>query len=70
MYGNRAVAEQLMNSMKQVPGTADLRIQQPFNNPNLTVNVDRLWYIIEEVFSTIEGPQQDCMLGAAVHKAA
>ncbi|MBV8672041.1 MAG: efflux RND transporter permease subunit, partial [Acidobacteriaceae bacterium] len=41
MYGNRAVAEQLMNRMKQVPGTADLRIQQPFNNPNLTIDVDR-----------------------------
>ncbi|KAK9821690.1 hypothetical protein WJX74_008619 [Apatococcus lobatus] len=26
------------------------------------ISVDRLWYIIEEVFSTIEGPQQDCLL--------
>ena len=41
LYGNRAVAEQLINTIKQVPGTADLRIQQPFDNPNLTVNVDR-----------------------------
>ena len=41
MYGDRAVAEQLMNEMRQIPGTADLRIQQPFDNPNLTVNVDR-----------------------------
>jgi len=41
MYGDRDVAEQLMNRMKQVPGTADLRIQQPFNNPELMVNVDR-----------------------------
>ena len=41
MYGDRTVAEQLMNRMKQIPGTADLRIQQPFDNPNLTVNVDR-----------------------------
>ena len=41
MYGNRAVAEQLMNKIKHVGGTADLRIQQPFDNPNLTVDVDR-----------------------------
>jgi multidrug efflux pump subunit AcrB len=41
MYGDRAAAEQLMNRMKQIPGTADLRIQQPFDNPNLTVDVDR-----------------------------
>ena len=41
LYGNRAVAEKLINTIKQVPGTADLRIQQPFDDPNLTVNVDR-----------------------------
>ncbi len=41
LYGNRAVAEQLINRIKLVPGTADLRIQQPFDDPNLTVNVDR-----------------------------
>ena len=41
MYGNRAVAEQLLNKIKMVGGTADLRIQQPFDNPSLTVNVDR-----------------------------
>jgi multidrug efflux pump subunit AcrB len=41
MYGDRAVAEQLMNKIKHVGGTADLRIQQPFDNPNLTVDVDR-----------------------------
>ncbi|KAK9851129.1 hypothetical protein WJX84_011658 [Apatococcus fuscideae] len=28
----------------------------------LKISVDQLWYIIEEVFSTIEGPQQDCKL--------
>ncbi len=33
LYGNRAVAEQLLNTIKHVPGTADLRIQQPFDNP-------------------------------------
>jgi multidrug efflux pump subunit AcrB len=41
MYGNRAVAEQILNKVKNVAGTADLRIQQPFDNPQLMVNVDR-----------------------------
>jgi multidrug efflux pump subunit AcrB len=41
MYGNRRVAEQLLNKIKLVGGTADLRIQQPFDNPSLTINVDR-----------------------------
>ena len=41
LYGNRAVAEQLLNKIKHVPGTADLRIQQPFDNPQLMVDVDR-----------------------------
>ena len=41
MYADRDVAEQLMNRMRQVPGTADLRIQQPFDDPSLTVDVDR-----------------------------
>jgi multidrug efflux pump subunit AcrB len=39
--GNRAFAEQLLNRVKDVAGTADMHIQQPFNNPNLTINVDR-----------------------------
>src|SRR6201996_8472425 len=41
LVGNRELAEQMINKIKEVPGTADLRIQQPFNNPNLTVDVDR-----------------------------
>jgi multidrug efflux pump subunit AcrB len=41
MYGNRAVAEQLLNKIKHVPGIADLRIQQPFDNPELMIDVDR-----------------------------
>ncbi len=40
-YGNRDFAEQLLNKIKGVAGTADLRIQQPFNNPQLMINVDR-----------------------------
>ncbi|HET7104195.1 MAG TPA: efflux RND transporter permease subunit [Terracidiphilus sp.] len=41
MYGNRAVAERMLSQVRSVPGIADARIQQPFNMPNLTVNVDR-----------------------------
>ncbi|MBX6359683.1 MAG: efflux RND transporter permease subunit [Acidobacterium ailaaui] len=41
LQGNRAFAEQMLNRIKYVPGTADMRIQQPFNNPNLNVDVDR-----------------------------
>jgi multidrug efflux pump subunit AcrB len=39
--GNRAFAEQLLNKVKDVAGTADMRIQQPFNNPQLMIDVDR-----------------------------
>ena len=38
---NREFAEHLLDRVKFVPGTADMRIQQPFDNPNLTVNVNR-----------------------------
>jgi multidrug efflux pump subunit AcrB len=41
LYGNRALAERMLNEVRYVPGTADARIQQPFDYPNLTVNVDR-----------------------------
>jgi multidrug efflux pump subunit AcrB len=39
--GNREFAEHLLNRLRYVAGAADMRIQQPFDNPNLTVNVDR-----------------------------
>ncbi|MFZ0663511.1 MAG: efflux RND transporter permease subunit [Acidobacteriaceae bacterium] len=39
--GNRPFAEQLLNKVKMVAGMADTRIQQPFNDPALTINVDR-----------------------------
>ena len=39
--GNREFAEKLLNEVKYVPGTADMRIQQPFDNPKLQINVDR-----------------------------
>jgi multidrug efflux pump subunit AcrB len=41
LSGNRTVAEQLVNRLKFVPGTVDLRIQQPFNLPKLHIEVDR-----------------------------
>ena len=41
LNGNRALAERMLNEVRYVPGAADARIQQPFNYPNMTVNVDR-----------------------------
>ena len=39
--GNRAWADRLLDKIKTVAGTADLRIQQPFDNPALKIDVDR-----------------------------
>jgi len=41
LYGNRALAEKMLNEVRYVPGAADARIQQPFDYPNMTVDVDR-----------------------------
>ena len=41
LYGNRALAEKMLNEARYVPGAADTRIQQPFDYPNLNVDVDR-----------------------------
>jgi multidrug efflux pump subunit AcrB len=38
---NRALAERMLDEVRYVPGATDARIQQPFNYPNMTVNVDR-----------------------------
>jgi len=38
---NRAQAEQMMQQISRIPGTTDLRIQQPFNLPAWRINVDR-----------------------------
>ncbi|HVB55369.1 MAG TPA: efflux RND transporter permease subunit [Candidatus Acidoferrales bacterium] len=38
---NHEFAEKLLNQLKFVPGTVDLRIQQPFNYPKLYIEVDR-----------------------------
>jgi len=41
LYGDRSLAERMLNEVRYVPGVADARIQQPFDLPNFTVNVDR-----------------------------
>ena len=41
LYGNRAVAEKMLNDVRYVTGATDARIQQPFDYPNFIVNVDR-----------------------------
>src|SRR5581483_3486952 len=38
---NRQFADKLLQELKYVPGTVDLRIQQPFDLPYLNINVDR-----------------------------
>jgi CzcA family heavy metal efflux pump len=38
---NRVFTDKLMNEIKYIPGAVDVRIQQPFNNPRLNVDVDR-----------------------------
>lgn len=41
LEANRDFADQLLQKVKFIPGIADLRIQQPFNQPKLFVDVDR-----------------------------
>ena len=41
IQGDHALAEQMLNEVRYVPGVIDARIQQPFNLPNFTVDVDR-----------------------------
>jgi multidrug efflux pump subunit AcrB len=41
LYGNRTLAEKMLNEVRYVPGAVDARIQQPFDYPKMTVNVDR-----------------------------
>ncbi|MGD0514175.1 MAG: efflux RND transporter permease subunit [Terriglobales bacterium] len=38
---NRAFADKLLERLQQIPGTVDLHVQQPFDQPYLHVNVDR-----------------------------
>jgi len=41
LEGNRVWADRLLQKVRQVPGTADVRIQQPFDNPFLHLIVER-----------------------------
>jgi len=41
LEANRGVADRLLNQIRYVPGTSGLRIQQPFDNPRLTIEVNR-----------------------------
>ncbi|HKB99718.1 MAG TPA: efflux RND transporter permease subunit [Terriglobales bacterium] len=41
LEGNRRYADALLAKMRYVPGTADLRIQQPFDQPYLNLRVER-----------------------------
>jgi multidrug efflux pump subunit AcrB len=41
LVGDRDFADKLMNQLKFVPGTTDLRIQQPFDQPKLHFDIDR-----------------------------
>src|SRR6058998_2139515 len=41
IQGNRRVANQMLNELRQVPGLVDLRIQQRFDYPKFDVIVDR-----------------------------
>jgi len=41
LEGNRVWASQLMQKIKYVPGTADLRIQQPFDQPYMHLQIER-----------------------------
>jgi multidrug efflux pump subunit AcrB len=38
---NRDFADKLLQQVKLIPGATDLRIQQPFNQPKIFVNIDR-----------------------------
>jgi multidrug efflux pump subunit AcrB len=41
LAANRAFADQLLNKLKFISGTTDLRVQQPFDLPKLHIDVDR-----------------------------
>jgi multidrug efflux pump subunit AcrB len=41
LAGNRLWADQLLQKVRYVPGTTDLRVQQPFDNPFIHLRVER-----------------------------
>ncbi len=41
LQGNRRYADNVLQRVRGIAGTADLRIQQPFDQPELHIDVDR-----------------------------
>ncbi|HEY6333860.1 MAG TPA: efflux RND transporter permease subunit, partial [Blastocatellia bacterium] len=41
LNGNRKVADEMLAQLKQIPGVADLRVQQEFDYPKFHVEIDR-----------------------------
>src|SRR5208282_3727015 len=41
LIANRRFAEGMMRKLKYIPGAVDLRIQEPFNQPRLQIDIDR-----------------------------
>ena len=41
LQANHVLANRMLDEVRHIPGAVDTRIQQPFNQPNMTVNVDR-----------------------------
>ncbi len=41
LEANRDFADRLLEQLRYIPGATDLRIQQPFNQPKLFLNIDR-----------------------------
>jgi multidrug efflux pump subunit AcrB len=41
LEGNHAWANEVLQQIRSVPGTADMRIQQPFNEPYLVLRIER-----------------------------
>ena len=41
LQGNHVFADKLLARLRYVPGTADVRLQQPFNEPHLFVDINR-----------------------------
>ncbi len=41
LQGNRKVADRILSDIRRIPGVVDSRIQQPFDQPRLQIDVDR-----------------------------
>ena len=41
MQGNYEIAQQIANRLRQIPGTADVHVQQMLTLPTLYLNIDR-----------------------------